>query len=241
MPLDPECLPTVTRDYQLKAILEAIIASSGSAFTGLTDAELRATPVPVSGPLTNSELRSTPLDIEGLIEGEGTAGNPSGGVLSVQGFGYRGTSTVTRPANTTPYSIGDVVGGALTIATIGPANGHIYITDSKFMMNITAVPAGLSSFTLHLYNVTPPSAIADNSPFTLGSGDRSSYMGSIPLGTPALVGIGTGTPYAQQTQLNAGFTMPAGTDLYGYLVTSVAYTPAANSETYTLTLKSASV
>lgn len=231
MPLDPDCLPSVSPDFQRKAILEAIIASSGSAFTGLTDAELRASPVPVSGTVTATVTGGT-------VTGTGTAGSQASGVISVQGFGYKGTSTVTRGANITPYSIGDVVGGALTITTIGPANGHIYITDSKFMMNVTAVPTGLSSFTLHLYDATPPSAITDNSPFTLGSGDRASYLGSINLGTPSLVGVGTGTPYVMQTQLNSGFIMPAGTSLFAYLVTSVAYTPAANSETYSLTLKS---
>lgn len=34
---------------------------------GLTDAELRATPVPVSGPLTNTELRAAPVVITGAV------------------------------------------------------------------------------------------------------------------------------------------------------------------------------
>jgi len=180
-------------------------------------------------------------DTNALAATDGVAGTPAANALTVQGYGFRGTSTVTRPANTTPYSIGDVVGGALTIADIGPASGHIYITDSKFMLNITAIPSGMTSFTLHLYNVTPPSAIADNSPFTLGSGDRASYMGFVQLGTPVALGVGTQTPYVIQTGLNQGFTMPAGTSLFAYLVTATAYTPAANSETYTLTIKSVSV
>lgn len=34
---------------------------------GLTDAELRATPVPVVGPLTDAQIRATPLPIDGTV------------------------------------------------------------------------------------------------------------------------------------------------------------------------------
>jgi hypothetical protein len=34
---------------------------------GLTDTELRATPVPVSGPLTDTELRATPVPVSGTV------------------------------------------------------------------------------------------------------------------------------------------------------------------------------
>lgn len=171
----------------------------------------------------------------------GVAGVPSADVITTQGLGYRGAVTVQRAANTTAYTAGDVVGGVLAIPNIGPANGHIYLTDVKLMLNISAVPSGMGSFTLHLYNASPSSAIADNSPFTLGSGDRAAYVGNIVIGTPVLVGTGTGTPYVMTSGLNAGYTMPNGTTLYGYLVTSAAYTPAANSETYDITCKTVAV
>jgi hypothetical protein len=41
---------------------------SGAVSTGgLTDAELRATPVPVSGPLTDAELRAVPVPVSGTV------------------------------------------------------------------------------------------------------------------------------------------------------------------------------
>jgi len=190
---------------------------------------------------SSTDISAIAADVAELAATVGNQGTATATAISVQGYGFRGTTTATRAANTTPYTIGDVVGGVLTIANVGPASGHIYITDSKLLLNLTAVPSGMTSFTLHLYNASPASAIADNSPFTLGSGDRAAYMGSISLGTPALVGVGTGTPYAQQAQLNTGFTMPAGTSLFAYLVTATAYTPAANSETYDITIKSIGV
>jgi hypothetical protein len=41
--------------------------SSGNPATPLTDAQLRASPVPVSGPLTDIELRATPVPISGTV------------------------------------------------------------------------------------------------------------------------------------------------------------------------------
>lgn len=168
----------------------------------------------------------------------GTAGAPSADVLTVQGNSYKSVVTVQRAANTTAYTAGDVVGGVLTIPTIGPANGRIFLTDVRLMLNVTAVPSGIGTFTLHLFSSSPNSAIADNSPFTLPSNDRASYLGSVAIGTPALVGTGTGTPFVELSWVNKGVTMPAGTSLYGYLVTSGALVPAANSETYTITVLS---
>ena len=170
--------------------------------------------------------------------GGSPAGTPSGTATTVQGVGYVGTSTVTRAANQTPYTANDVVGGALTIATVGPSSGNIIITGARIMFNITALPAAMTTFSLYLYNVTPPSAIADNSPFTMGSGDRASFLGRISGLSSYLIGTGTSSVYAELENINYQFKMGATTSLFAYLVTDGAYTPAANSETYTITVPS---
>lgn len=41
--------------------LVAGLPSGSAASNGLTDAQLRATPVPVSGPITDTQLRATPI------------------------------------------------------------------------------------------------------------------------------------------------------------------------------------
>jgi hypothetical protein len=155
----------------------------------------------------------------------------------VQGQGYLGTATVTRAANQTPYAINDVVGGALTIANVGPSSGDVLITSVRVLLNIDALPSGLQSFTLHVYNATPPSAIADNSLFTLGSGDRAAYIAHIDNIPVSALGTGTQSVQAQLDNIVQQFRTVGGTSLFAYLVTNQAYTPAANSETYSLVMR----
>lgn len=161
----------------------------------------------------------------------------SGGTMVVQGVAYQGTATFTRAANQTPYSIGDVVGGAVEIINAGPNAGDVLITNLRLMCNISALPSGMGSFTLHLYNATPPSAIADNSPWTLASGDRSAYITHLDGLTVAALGTGTQSVQGQLSNLVELVKTVGGTSLFAYLVTNAAYTPAANSETYDLKLR----
>lgn len=146
--------------------------------------------------------------------------------------GFGGTATITRAANTTPYTAGDTYGAAFTLATIGNTAGYTLIKMLRLLFNINAVPVGMGDFTLRLYNATPPSAIADNSPWTLNSGDRASYLAKISLGTPVLEG--GGTVVLQLDNINLQLKIASGTSLFGYLVTDGGFTPAANSETVSL-------
>lgn len=144
---------------------------------------------------------------------------------------YSAAATITRAANQTPYSIGDVVGGAFSLPSMGPSGGRIILTSAALELDISAIPSGMTTFRLALYNVTPPSAIADNSPFDLPSGDRASFLGIFSLGTPIDLGV---TCYVETNGLGKQVKL-AGTGLFGYLITDTAYTPAANSEVYLVT------
>jgi len=137
--------------------------------------------------------------------------------------------TVTRPANTTAYTAGDVVGGAITFTNAVPAAGEFFITDADLRLDITAIPSGMTSFRLYMYNVTPPSALADNAAWDLPSGDRASFLGYVDYGT--VVDLGS-TCYVQAWGLNKRM-QALSTSLFGYLVTNGGFTPAANSEVYT--------
>lgn len=150
------------------------------------------------------------------------------------GVAYSAPLTITRPANTTPYTALDVVGGALTFPSMGPSAGRIMLTSTQLELDIAAIPTGMTSFFLALYNVTPPSALADNAPWDLPSGDRASFLGIVQLGTPVDLGS---TLYIEQNIVNKQINL-AGTSLFGYLVTQTGYTPAANSEVYVTTLHS---
>lgn len=141
-------------------------------------------------------------------------------------------TTITRPANTTPYTAGDVLGGALDLGVLGPSGKAVMIRSAQLEADISAIPAGMTTFTLYLYSVTPPSAVADNGAFDLPAGDRASFLGAFSLGTPADLGS---TCYCEATDINKQVKL-AGTHLFGYLVTTGGFTPASNSEVYVVTM-----
>jgi hypothetical protein len=120
------------------------------------------------------------------------------------------------------FVLKDRLGGA-------PATGsHIKITSLTFMQatgtNVTTV------WRLHLYNVTPPSAIADDAAFDVPSGDRASYLGYVDISQ--LVDTGA-TLYIDMPNLNKQIKL-LGTSVFGYLVNVTTLTAEAVAHTITL-------
>lgn len=148
---------------------------------------------------------------------------------------YKSQPTITRPANTTAYTAGDVVGGVITFDGAGPYASHALLTSVDLRIQVAALPVGMTSFRLHLYNATPPSAIADNAAWDLPTGDLAGYLGYVDMGSPADMG---GSLFCQVDQVNKHVLLGSSqAALYGYLVTNGAFTPAANSEVYIPTLR----
>lgn len=149
---------------------------------------------------------------------------------------------ITRPSNAAPYSANDVIGVAdavtpanagsaiLKFADIGPAGGIVKIVGAELLPFLAALPAGMGSFTLHLFD-SPPDARLDNALWDISSaGDRAKFLGSLVIGTPAKIGgvgstIYVETAFAKQVKLAAGST-----DLYGVLQTVGAYTPTSGEQ-----------
>jgi hypothetical protein len=157
---------------------------------------------------------------------------------SPAGLAYVSSASVTRPANVAAYTANDVYGGVFELQNIGASGGFIFIESIDIIFNILAVPAGMSSFTVYLYSVTPPSAIADNLIFSISSGDRESILN--PRGivlSASLAQGGGGSVVAEVRNLNQLFKL-TGTSLFGYVVTNGAFTPAANSENFTIRVRS---
>ena len=98
------------------------------------------------------------------------------------------------------------------------------ITDTDFRIDLTGVISGMTTFRLHLYNITPPSALGDNAAWDLPAGDRASYLGYLDLGT--IVDLGS-TLYVERNGVNKKLLMGATTSLFGYLVTIGTYTPSS--------------
>lgn len=150
----------------------------------------------------------------------------------VHGGNYVAQVDSTRPADTNAYAAGDVIGtatgstAAIEFTNIGTAGSISIITEVTLRIDVTAVPSGMTTFRLHLYNVTPPSALGDNAAWDLPSGDRSSYLGYLDIGTPVDVGS---TLYVQSdptTRPNKPVKLLS-TSLFGYLVTIGGYTPSS--------------
>jgi len=140
-------------------------------------------------------------------------------------FGFESSVTITRPADTTAYAANDVVGGVIEFPFMTGRNRPLYVTGSRFLINDSSVISGETSYNLHFYKNTPPSAYADNAAWDLPSGDRSVYLGYISLGTPVDLGS---TLYVEQNILNKEIKGAGDTNsVFAYLVTVGAYTPTS--------------
>ncbi len=155
----------------------------------------------------------------------------------VKAAAYAARVSLTRPANTTAYTANDVLGAtaaALTFAVGPTGGGEVLITSVALEIDVAAIPSGMTSFNLHLHNITPPSALADNAAFDVPSGDRASYLGFINMGSPADLGS---TLYVQVEGVNKQVTL-LGANVFGYLVPVGGFTPGGNSEVYVVTIHS---
>lgn len=149
--------------------------------------------------------------------------------VTVKSQGRAAAVSLTRTADTNAYTANDVIGAAtgstaaLTFAIAPSTGGEIMITSAALECDSTAVISGEAGYRLHLYNVTPPSALGDNAAFDLPSGDRASYLGFIDLGQPVDLGS---TLYVETNSINKQITAASG-NVFAYLVTLGAHTPAS--------------
>jgi hypothetical protein len=150
------------------------------------------------------------------------------GATNAKSGGWKSAITVTRPANTTAYDAGDVVGAtaaAITFTTAGGSGLLGFLSGVSVLWESTALISGMANFRLHLYDVTPPSALADGAQWDLPSGDRTAYLGFVDLGTPVDVGSSL---WQQVDKIEKLIKFAAAsTTLYGYLVTEAAWTPTS--------------
>lgn len=150
--------------------------------------------------------------------------------IAVAAGGYSSTAVFTPAA--AAYAAGDIMQGAREFTNLGRATGgEVVITGAILRVDTTALQASEASYTLHLYSVTPPSALADNAAWDLPSGDRVSYLGSITLGTPVDVGS---TLRIETNGINKQITVPSGGSVFGYLVTAAGFTATAVARNVTL-------
>jgi hypothetical protein len=137
------------------------------------------------------------------------------------------------------YGAGDLVDVAKEF-TFTDRNGRtvqpgslIRILSSVIKIDQTEVISGETSYSLALYNVTPPSAQADNAAWTLASGDLSAYRGTLSLGTPADLGAACYIKTQFTDQQDFWLTSEK-TSMFGQLITAGAFTATAVARQITL-------
>lgn len=140
--------------------------------------------------------------------------------------------TITRTVDGNAYTAGDVLGGSVsaggavqTLANIGVAGKLLTILDINLLIEVAAIPSGMTNFTLELYNAAPASNLGDNAAWTLASNDWSSYLGYIDLVAPVVRG---GCLYSTNLAINKTVLLSSA-NLYFYLKTNGGYTPSSGA------------
>lgn len=140
------------------------------------------------------------------------------------------SSNVTFTPTAAAYGAGDVMSTAKEFSAIAPPDGGmIEIISTSLYIADTAVVAGQTSFTLHLYNVTPPSAHADNDAWDLPATDLAAYLGSLALGTPADLGSNEWIAVDNIHKLIKVSSSTSGGSIWAELITVGAHTAAATA------------
>jgi hypothetical protein len=200
--------------------IDALMADGGQATLG-AKADAKSTATDTTAVSGISIWKQISASVQALVTGAltvGTAGSASTQVVSMQGIAsmtpvatggltitQAASSTVTRPADTTAYTLGDLVANSVTagsvaalqfttLARVSGSSG--VIVGASIQKSVNTVTASLR---LHLFNTIPTfTSAGDNSAMTtvvVASG--KGYLGYIDI--PTFVGFsdvawGTGAP-----------------------------------------------
>jgi hypothetical protein len=178
----------------------------------------------------NSPIRIARCDDNGVMQVTLVSSNTSNSTVSPTSTTTKVSKSFARPSDSLAYLSGDVIGpststtAALELPLIGNVGSVIRVTGTRLKVDVGPVPAGMTSFRLHLYSALPPSALVDSASWDLSAGDRTIYLGYVDLGSPSDFGS---TLYVQQTGLDYDFQIGGTTSLWGYLVTATGFTPTS--------------
>ena len=161
---------------------------------------------------------------------------PTGGPVAVAHAAFKSSVLFTRPNNATAYTAGDVIGRADTVtpanagdaiiqlAAVGPVGGAVSLETVELHFDTNAIPAGMTTFRLHLYGLSP-AAVLDNAVYNLSSAEIARYLGFITLNAPVDFGD---TIYSITTDIRRHINLvPYSGSLFAELETVGAFTPAA--------------
>lgn len=173
----------------------------------------------------------------GTMTPEGRMRTDTGGANSGGPSGITATASFTPVAEA--YGAGDIISTAqefaFTFTDTGvavPVGSTIRILTTRLKIGVTAVPSGMTSFTMPVYTAAPATASqGNNDAWAAAAADLALYRGTIALGTPVDLGafLFVRTPYQD-------FDVTLVTSsLFGTLVTTGAHTAAAVAREVTFT------
>jgi hypothetical protein len=189
------------------------------------DGTANDTDVASGKPMPIQVRSSTGTEVTFNANGRATAANSA--PVTLPSDAATSASATFTPAAAS-HVAGDVNGGAQEFTSMGLSAGRIMITSAS--LEIDGGTAEATAWRLYLFNVTPPSAIADDGAFALPSGDRASYLGQIDIGTAVDLGD---TQWVETHGINKQIKL-SGTSVFAYLVNLTTLTPANVAHIVTL-------
>lgn len=155
----------------------------------------------------------------------------------VKGYSQNIRTSITRPADTTAYTAGDVVGTNITFPAAAPEIGGAGVILGTIVLD-SANQATTPVLELWIFN-DAVSTITDNAPLALSDTDLLKLVTVIPLSTTYISNAASGANGNGcfiSPQVAAPFEcLPTTADLYGFLVVRNTYTPVSQ-EIFTIQL-----
>ena len=223
----------------LEITLDGVVYTDKEDFVSEFNALMNTGEGAASGSLTDvvtelEDLNAAVVTIDSVLDS--VAANQTNGTQKAQNVDAAGITaetipdvfalTITRPANTTPYGIGDVVGDVSAaldkFVNVSKAAGYgVIITNVRLQTNDTGFAGKVMN--IHFHNDTV-AAIADNTAFAIVDAEASKRRGKIQ------VTFGTGI-YGREAeaQFENLLIVPVARDIPIILETVAAATPSANS------------
>jgi len=151
-------------------------------------------------------------------------------------FAARITASVTRPADTTQYADGDVVGELLTFEPLPRYHDQGARIEGAACIS-SANQATKPDLELYLFTEAPTVA-ADNAAFAPTDAELEKLVGIVEFGSDQFkaVNAGAGAAGNAAASVGAGVILAAQPALYGVLVARNAYTPVSE-EQFTVALE----
>jgi hypothetical protein len=148
------------------------------------------------------------------------------------------TNAYTASATFTPAAASHTAGDSVGVAAefvLRDSRGAVPDPASTFLitsasLRIDGGTVETTAWRLHMFSVTPPSALADDAAFTLASGDRASYLGYIDLSQ--VVDLGD-TLHIEMSNIQKQITL-TGSSFFAYLVNGTTLTPQAVAHVVTV-------